>query len=106
MRNPTKFLQVSFFYDPKGDYAKTFGLPERVNTKDKIFVDIVDNRDIFSGKSKWGLLAGFKVTAEHVYGFIQALATDMSTDIVILWSSGEDVPLGYFYEGEYHLWED
>lgn len=69
-------------------------------------MDIVDNRGIFSNRSKWGLLAGFKVTAEHVYGFIQALATNMNTDIVILWSSEEDIPLGYFYQGEYHFWGD
>lgn len=31
---------------------------------------------------------------------------DMAADVVAKFSSMENVPLGYFYQGEYHLWEE
>ncbi|MFQ5835086.1 MAG: hypothetical protein ACE5HR_04100 [bacterium] len=39
--------------------------------------------------------------------FIMAEATNMDTDIVAAFFSAEGgTPLGYFYEGDYHLWEE
>jgi len=33
------------------------------------------------------------------------LAMDMDADIVAIFISKGDIALGYFYQGEYHLWE-
>ncbi len=104
MFNPTIPLIVDFHYDPDGQGGIFF--PEKVNTKGKIFVWIQDRIDIFSDKTGKVLLDQLKRSLEDIYIFIMAEATDMNTDIVALFLSGEEIPLGYFYQGEYHLWEE
>ncbi|MEA1963779.1 MAG: hypothetical protein U9O41_01425 [Candidatus Aerophobetes bacterium] len=102
MRNPDTFLSVGFYYDPDGRYKESF---RRVDTKGKICLDIFDTRNRSSYKSGITLLGEFKKTLEAIYSFIKVYATDMDTDIVALFFSEEGIPLGYFYQGEYHLWE-
>jgi len=41
---------------------------------------------------------------EVIYTFISAEATDMDGDIVAVFYRREGIPLGYFYQGGYHLW--
>lgn len=106
MDYPTTFLGVNFVYDSDGKHRK--GFPESVDTKGKICVQVFDNRDAFNipfYKSKRALLEKFKEELEVIYSYIDFLATDMDTDIVAKFYSEEGIPLGYFYEGEYHLWE-
>ena len=105
MGNPTGFLQVDFFYDPDGRFGKIARLPESVDTKGKIFVRVKDNRGRFSYKSGIGLLDEFKGILESLFSYIEVVATNMDTDIVAEFVSRGDIPLGYFYQGEYHLWE-
>lgn len=103
MRNPTSFYEVNFYYDPTGEAGEYF--PEDIDTKGKICVDIRDNRDAFSGKSGIVLLVTFKEILEALYLYIKEIATDMNNDIVAVFFSKEDIPLGYFHEGVYSLWE-
>ena len=105
MRNPTIFLDVRFYYDVYGQWGKTAGLPEGVDTKGKIYVIVRDSRDVFSYKSGIALRDEFKRQLEVIYSYIEILATDMDTDIVATFGTRREIPLGYFYQGEYHLWE-
>ncbi len=104
MTNPTSFLNVSFYYEPTGVYASSF--PESVDPKGKTLIIILDNRDQFTYKSRIALLDTFKRDLQVIYSFIDHIATDMDTDIIAKFHSGESIPLGYFYQGEYYLWED
>lgn len=110
MRNPTIFENVRFWYDPDGRYKKEF--PEGVETEGKILVWILDNREIYRTMSGVALLDLFKRQLETIYTFLLVsvkdyLGTDIviHTDIVAKFHSREEIPLGYFYQGEYHLWE-
>ena len=113
MRNPTNFLYVKFRYDRNGSYG--IGFPERLDTKGRIYVEIRDNRGFFSGRSGIVLLELFKMHLDNIYGYIQPLPTIgteydlleyMEHDIVAKFYSKGDIPLGYYYKGEYHLWEE
>ncbi len=42
----------------------------------------------------------------NIYAFIMIEATDMNTDVVATFLNREEIPLAYFYQGEYHLWEE
>jgi len=107
MRNPTVFLEVDFFYDRTGAYGVAGDLPESANTKGKIYVLIIDTRNVFSYKTGVVLLEQFKRLLDVViYSFIDDIATDMDADVVVKLYSGEGIPLAYFCQGEYHLWED
>ena len=115
MHNPTNFLAVDLGYDPSGLSGILHGLPEGVDTKEKIIVRIYDNRSFFSNKSGMALLEAFKRELERIYSFIERWQVlvpnmDMDIDIVAIFFSSEDFPfvslLGYFYQGEYHLWEE
>jgi len=106
MTNPTSFLNVNFSYDPIGYWGEIAKLPKSVNTKGKICIIIGDNRDRFSYKSGIALLDTFKKDLKVIYWFIEVVATDMDSDIVATLLSKERIPLGYFYQGEYHLWEE
>ncbi|MFQ6065839.1 MAG: hypothetical protein ACE5K3_00995 [bacterium] len=105
MGNPTNFLFVGFFYDPDGELGiKSF--PEGVDTRGKIIVWVQDNRGVFSYKSGTALLDLFKGVLENIYSAgLQSVATDMKTDIVAKFHTKREIPLGYFYQGKYHLWE-
>lgn len=104
MFNPTVPLIVDFHYDSDGQWGIFF--PEKVNTKGKIFVWIQDRTDIFSDKTGKVLMDQLKKNLENIYAFIMAEATDMDTDVAAIFLDREEVPLAYFYEGEYHLWEE
>jgi len=92
---------VNFEYDQFGGYGKDAGL----DTKGKIFVTVHDSRRVFPGKSGVTLLGRFKRELEVIYSFVDHIATNMRTDIVAKFYTREDIPLGYFYQGKYHLWE-
>ena len=104
MANPNSFSYVDLVYDKYGIVRASF--PENVDTKSKIVMLIVDRRDIFSDKSGIALLDEFKRNLEVIYSFIKHIATNMDTDIVAEFFSREGIPLGHFYQGEYHLWEE
>ena len=104
MWSPTNFLYVDLYYDEYGVYGTADRLPESLDTKEKIYVQVGDTRGIFSYKPKKALLSEFKRQLEFIYSFIEDIATDMDTDIVAIFFSIEERPLGYFYQGEYHLW--
>ena len=103
MSNPTNFLYVMFTYSP---VEVRGGVPEGVDTEGKIWAQVIDTRGMFSYKSGIALREQFKKELEILYSYIDDIATDMDTDIVAIFVSKGDFPLGYFYQGEYHLWEE
>ena len=105
MHNPTTFLEVQFDLDEFGLLGIAFNLPEDVDTEGRICVEVRDHRDIFSEGPEKTLLDQFKRELEVIYSFIDDIATDLDGDVVAVFYSGGDIPLGYFYQGEYHLWE-
>ena len=104
MRNPTLFLDVNFHCSEDELWDREF--PDGVSTKNKVFIEIYDNRDVFSHKSRIVLLEQFKKEAEAAYSFIGELIRNMDVNVVAKFYSREGIPLGYFYQGEYHLWEE
>ena len=106
MRNPTGFLLIGLVYDSFGVDGKAWGFPEGVDTKDKIYIGITDNRGAFANKSEAVLLEQFKKELNNIYVGLFSIAPDMDTDIVAKFFNMENVPLVYFYQGEYHLWEE
>jgi len=46
---------------------------------------------------------------EVIYSFVDLavkdIDMDMDRDIVAKFHTKEEIPLGYFYQGKYHLWE-
>ena len=106
MWNPTNFLFVTFTYASDGVRIELpGGLPEGVDVKGKIWVRVGDNRGVLSSESTIALRGAFKKILDNAYSYIDDIATDMDTDIVAIFISQGDIPLGYFYQGEYHLWE-
>lgn len=106
LRNPTNFLDIDWVYDG-GRWNILFEeWPTEIDTEKKIVVKIGDSRNVLSNKSRVVLLELFKEALEAVYSFIKHIATSMNTDIVAKFYSKGDIPLGYFYQGQYHLWED
>jgi len=107
MCNPTNFLYVDFHDDWIGLYRREF--PEAVDTKGKVYVLVRDNRGLFSRKSKIVLLELFKRELEVICSYIGYYSgdidMDMNTEIVAKFYSEGNIPLGYFYQGEYYLWE-
>ena len=103
MSNPTTFTSVYIYYDSIGWIEEFF---EDVNTKGKIYVVIRDFRGYFSDRSGVVLKEAFKIYLDVIYSFIENLATDMDNDIVALFISKGEIRLGYFYQGEYHLWDE
>jgi len=104
MYNPTTFLNIDFIYDSDGAFGKKV-FPEGVDTKDKICVRVTDSRGVFSDKSGIALLDQFKRSLTVIYSFLVPLAVgNLNTHIVAIFLSREEIPLGYFYQGEYHLW--
>ena len=107
MVNPTKFGDVRLLYDWSGSYGKELKFPAGIDTKGKILVRVTDSRDRMFSKSGTNLLLleQFKQNLNNLYTYIEDIATDMDSDIVAKFYSKGDIPLGYFYQGEYHLWE-
>ena len=104
MSKPDNFLWVRFSYDPDGHVGRKY-FPRILDTEGKIWVMVKDSRRVFYYKSGGALLDQFKKELETIYWFIELIATDMNTDIVATFQSAENVSLGYFYQGKYHLWE-
>ena len=107
MRNPTSFLDIDFLYhEPKYENVKLVrDLPENVDTTGKLIIWIKDNRGVFSDKSETALFYLFEVHLKNIWWRISGLFPDMDNDVVAIFHSKEDIPLAYFYQGEYHLWE-
>jgi len=106
MRNPDNFLYVDFYYDEYGVYGIADRLPKSVDTKGKIYIQVSDNRGDFSKKNRKTLLNEFERELECIYSYLEEIAIDMDTDIVAVFYNREEIPLGYFYQGEYYLWEE
>ena len=105
MTFPDTFLRVLYFYDGYGDFAKWF--PAGVLTKDKIIVEVIDNRDYFHGAAtEKVLLSEFEFHLSKVTFLIQFMVDDLANDIVARFTDIDGNHLGYFYQGEYHLWEE
>lgn len=103
--NPVDSLDVTFLHDEVGGFSGFF--PEGVDTKNKICIWVFDNRDVFSNKSEIVLLDEFKKQLEVIFLYIQPVAKSMNVDVVALFGKREEkIPLGYFHQGEYHLWEE
>jgi len=110
MNNPTDFQSVNILYDSVGEFKEYY--PENVDTKGKVCIEIMDVRGAFShlisessAKSRISLKQGFKAYLEVAYSYIDKWATNINTDIVGKFVSKGGIPLCYFYQGEYHLWE-
>ncbi len=110
MSNPDSFQKIAFSYDPLGGLGKTMGLPSYVDTKGKIGVAFVDRRGLFpkeDSDEKILLLVHLQVALETIYSFLDGLvATDMDNDIIAVFADKEGTRVAYFYQGEYHLWEE
>ena len=104
MSKPYDFLRVSYYYDLTGRFAERF--PAGVGTKGRVYISIMDSRNVFSYKSGKTLLEQFAIELFPVYNVIRTIATDMNNDIVVVFVSGQVKTIGYFYEGEYHLREE
>ena len=104
MENPTNFLDVRLFYDPDGIFGREL-FPKIVDTKGKIFVMVADTRGTFSDKFSVFLLTEFTDELQIIYSFMKEVATDLHADIAAIFYGEGGIPLGYFYQGEYHLWE-
>jgi len=102
MRNPTSFLNIDFHCTPEEVYGREF--PGDIPTKNKLVVEIYDNRGRFAGKSGIALLNQFKRELEAVYSYAEVFVRNMDANVVAKFYSEGGIPLGYFYQGEYHLW--
>ena len=106
MHRPNIFLDIGLFYDFDGRYASMMEFPKNVVTERKIIIGVQDNREIFSRKSERALLSEFEKVLKDIFYDVQMVASDMENDIVAIFYSERVVPLGYFYQGEYHLWNE
>jgi len=106
MINLYNYQNVGFVYDPDGELGKTV-FPKGVNTKNKIIVRVEDIREEFINKSREDLLILFWAELMSISSVLEGTAiTDMDTDIVAVFFSGDGNPLAYFYQGKYRFWED
>jgi len=107
MWSPDNFLYVDFYYDEYGVYGVADRLPKSVDTKGKIYIQVADIRGVFSQKNRKALLDELERQLEYIYSYLELneVTSDMAADIVAVFYSEEEIPLGYFYQGEYHLWE-
>jgi len=110
MLNAPQHEYVWMKYDMDGSFEKFFKFPEEVRTSDKIVIVIRDIREFYAPDAlalvKWSLLELFRQQLKVIFAYIKDLATDMDNDIVALVQTKDQVPLAYFYQGKYHLWEE
>ena len=105
MWNPNDFLDVVLYYDPSGILGREI-FSGSIDTKGKIVVRIEDTRDVFTGEPEL-LIISFAIELNSIYKLssLGSVATDRDSDIVaIFYREGKE--LGYFYEGEYYLWNE
>ncbi len=88
------------------DFFPIANTDSSVDTKDKIYIDVTDNRGAFANKSEAVLLEQFEKELNIIYVGLFSIAPDMDTDIVVKLFDMDNVPLAYFCQGEYHLWGD
>lgn len=105
-QNPETFLGIAFYYDRYGSLGKIGKLPKGVSTRGKIIVTIYDTRNRFTYKTGMILLDEFKRTLKVIYSYIQVTATDLTNDLYAELVTAERIHLAYFYQGEYHLWNE
>ena len=105
--NPESFLNVNFFYDLDGSVGAGM-FPEGVDTVRKIIALVYDTRGVYNYKTGAALLGEFRKDLVVMFSFVEAaaVASDMDNDIVAKFYTREEIPLGYFYQGQYHLWEE
>lgn len=108
MNNPTDFLFIWFDYGPDERLEKE--LPGDVDTQGKLIIRVRDSRGVFSGKSGKDLLDQFNKELDSIGGSatIRMWAEFVGREkenIVVKFFNEEGDPLGYFYQGKYHLWE-
>jgi len=104
MQRPNDFLDIVLYCDRSGIWGREF-FPETVDTKGKIIVRIEDTRDFFTCEPEQ-LIIPFTLELNSIYKLstLGSVATDRDSDIVaVFYRKGKE--LGYFYQGEYHLWE-
>ena len=65
-----------------------------------------DTRDVFSHKSRKALLDEFERILEALHLVSMIWVTDIENDIFAMFSDIDGNLIGYFYQGEYHLWEE
>ncbi len=106
MKNPTSYLNLDFGFDMSSDFLRTLGLPIHVKTEDKISVIIGDTRDVFSHKSGKDLLDEFERILKTLHLSSMIWVTDIENDIFAIFFNIDGNPIGYFYQGEYHLWDE
>ncbi len=105
MAKPDSFLGVSCYYDSVGDWAEFF--PAGVSTKGKVVISVLDNRGVFDDKTGELLLDYFKKELNFIYvSIFRHMPIDINNDIIVEFMDNFGEPLGYFSEGEYHLWEE
>ena len=104
MENPYGFLSVQILYDRTG--TGVVGLPSPILTAGKIYVSMLDTLSVFVDKIEEDLLKTFKKELEYLYSYFSKCATNMDTDVVAAFYDWDGTPLGYFYQGEYQLWQE
>jgi len=106
MNNPADFLYIWFDYGPDERLEKE--LPGDVDTQGKLIIYVRDSRGVFSGKSGEALLDQFKRELESIrsssFEVWIELEGRQKQNVVAKFISKEGNPLGYFYQGKYHLW--
>lgn len=104
MQRPNDFLDVVLYYDRSGIFGEEL-FSGNIDTKGKIIVRIEDTRDFFTCEPEQ-LIIPFTLELNSIYKLstLGSVATDRDSDIVaVFYRKGKE--LGYFYQGEYHLWE-
>ena len=104
MQRPNDFLDVVLYYDRSGIFGEEL-FSGNIDTKGKIIVRIEDTRDFFACEPEL-LIIPFALELNIIYKLstLGSVATDRDSDIVaVFYRGGKE--LGYFYQGEYHLWE-
>ena len=105
MQRPNDFMNVVLYYDPSGIIGREV-FAGNIDTEGKIIVRIEDTRDFFAGEPEL-LIIPFALELNYIYTLssLGSVATDRDSDIVaIFYREGKE--LGYFYQGEYHLWSE
>ncbi len=52
------------------------------------------------------MLLEFRTQLLDATYFLEILVSDLENDIVVLFTNEDGLPLGYFYQSGYHLWEE
>jgi len=107
MWNPHDFLCFYWEWDWIGLFHLNHELPENIigKTEGKLIIQVYDNRRVFVYISEVALLEQFKKELVRIYDYApQGFFSKMDRDVIALFYGYGRKPLGYFYQGEYHLW--